>query len=144
MLTCLKCEQYSDTTCRASGKPAFVHVLRDGCPLEKFPKPATPPTSLPSLAHVPATSDLWRELHRRPFAADYVGGDDSAWLRDWSARVPCGDCRMEWVQVILPALPPDFASRQAYFAWTVAVHNRVNRKLGRREWTADEAAAHRE
>lgn len=36
-------------------------------------------------------------------------------------------------------LPPDLTSRDAFFAWSVALHNVVNKSLGKREWTTEEA-----
>ena len=34
---------------------------------------------------------------------------------------------------------PDFSSPETYFAWTVAAHNSVNAKLGKKIFTVDEA-----
>jgi hypothetical protein len=36
-------------------------------------------------------------------------------------------------------MPPDFTSPEAFFAWGVALHNAVNRKLGKPELTIEEA-----
>lgn len=84
-------------------------------------------------------SKLWAEIHRRALA--YVPGPTSAdrelaWLRRGvMRRLPCGECRREW-RAILRETPPDLSGAAGYFAWTVEAHNRVNRKLGKAEWTA--------
>jgi hypothetical protein len=88
---------------------------------------------------------LWAELHRRPYiysGADNAGGesnsgdasvgDDTAWLLKFTKRVPCGVCRKHWLE-IMRAIPPDFANRERYFAWTVTVHNAVNQRLRKPE-----------
>src|SRR5688572_23418284 len=54
-------------------------------------------------------------------------------------RVPCGECRAE-LDEILKALPCP-ADPSGRFAWGVEVHNRVNRKLGKREWGGGGAGA---
>lgn len=74
---------------------------------------------------------LWAELHARPWR---MGSPEheADWLAAFSRRVPCGTCQQHWVE-ILTATPPDFSSTDAYFAWTVAVHNAVNRRLGKPE-----------
>jgi hypothetical protein len=52
------------------------------------------------------------------------------WLADWAARLPrhgC-PCRNEWRR-ILTICPPPLHDGQALYWWTVAAHDRVNRKL---------------
>lgn len=66
---------------------------------------------------------LWAELHRQSL----VGLVDARWLREWSQRIPCGECRSEFNR-ILTELPLPFMRDDA-FSWSVAVHNRVNAKL---------------
>jgi hypothetical protein len=84
------------------------------------------------------TRKLWSILHNRAFILREVdGAKEAEFLREFDARVPCGDCRLHWRE-ILKKTPPDF---DAYFAWTVEVHNAVNRILGKREWTVAEARA---
>lgn len=74
---------------------------------------------------------LWRDLHGR--AAGLAGIDllaELAWLTDWSARVPCGDCRLRWLAG-WDAHPADLASPARYFAWTVMAHNATNAETGK-------------
>src|SRR5687767_8695514 len=75
----------------------------------------------------------WEELHRR--ALGWAGGEDAQWLADFAMRLPCGECRTHWFGM-LKRTPPDWAN---YFAWAVARHNEVNRRLGKPEITEGEA-----
>ena len=52
--------------------------------------------------------------------------------------LPCKFCTHHYIEH-LKTLPPDLSSRDALFAWTVALHNVVNKSLGKREWRDDEA-----
>ena len=74
----------------------------------------------------------WSLLHR-------YRGCDPQWLELWVHFIPqrC-DCK-DGYQKILEQLPPDFSTSEAFFAWGVALHNAVNRKLGKPEITIDEA-----
>lgn len=74
----------------------------------------------------------WSLLHR-------YRGCDPQWLELWVYFIPqrC-ECK-DGYQKILEQLPPDFSSPEAFFAWGVALHNAVNRKLGKPEITLDEA-----
>ena len=74
----------------------------------------------------------WAKLH------SYTGCDPQ-WLDLWQYFIPqmC-DCK-DGYQKILEEMPPDFTCPDAFFAWGVALHNAVNRKLGKPELTIDEA-----
>jgi len=73
-------------------------------------------------------TSTWDQLHRR--ALHHTGGDDSAFMRDFNEGVPQASCKCKehWLK-ILKKHPPKFGKR--YFAWTVYVHNKVNKKLGK-------------
>lgn len=77
---------------------------------------------------------LWAELHTRALA--YGGNDDSAWLATFAHRLPCSTCRPHWLEMV-QRTPPDFS--EGYFAWTVARHNEVNARLGKRHVPIEEA-----
>jgi hypothetical protein len=79
---------------------------------------------------------LWRELHTWALTAELT--DASAWLERFQWRIPCGDCRKQW-QVLLAENPPTIESNERLFAWTVFVHNIINRKLGKLEMSLAEA-----
>lgn len=42
----------------------------------------------------------------------------------------CGSCHDEWKD-ILRTMPPPLTSRTAFYNWTIAAHDRVNRKLNK-------------
>lgn len=64
---------------------------------------------------------LWRELHLVALA----GIIDAAWLDRFTVRIPCGDCRAHWTELLkLHPGPYDFA-------WTVDRHNDVNLRIGK-------------
>lgn len=75
----------------------------------------------------------WDELHRQ-------AEPTPEWFSGWQARIPninC-DCRRHWRELVA-AKPPDFSSREAFFAWTVEAHNAVNERLGKPLVTLEEA-----
>ena len=76
---------------------------------------------------------LWAELHARP--ATYSGDTaaELAWLDAFAARVPCGDCRRHWRELV-EKMPPDLTSAAAYERWTIDAHNAVNVELGKPVW----------
>jgi hypothetical protein len=76
----------------------------------------------------------WRALHRRALKVP-AGRDDAEWLATFRRMLPCGDCRNHW-DAMVAATPPEWAN---YFAWTVARHNEVNRRLGKPEMGEEEA-----
>ena len=64
---------------------------------------------------------------------------DAAGLAEWEKTIPqyeCG-CRAFYAKYKADN-PPDFTSPEAFFAWGVALHNAVNRKLGKPELTIEE------
>ena len=74
----------------------------------------------------------WSKLHA------YTGCDPQ-WLDIWQYLIPARcDCK-DGYQQILGELPPDFTTPEAFFRWGVALHNAVNRKLGKPELTYEEA-----
>lgn len=86
------------------------------------------------------TRAMWAELHARAFnAADL--SSEREWLEKFAQRVPCGECRRHWRELV-KLHPPDLSSPDAYFAWTVARHNDVSRRLGKPEWTVEQVRAH--
>lgn len=75
---------------------------------------------------------LWEELHTQLNPTDQ-------WLQKWIKRIPSFGCGCkQGFKDIMAANPPRYND---WFAWTVEVHNAVNRKLNRREWTIEEARA---
>jgi len=88
-----------------------------------------------------AAAAIWGELHRHTLLPDAIDpGREAVWLTKFALRIGCAECLFEWVR-LLDANPPDFSSRDGYFAWSVLVHNLVNRKLGKPEMAVEEARA---
>ena len=52
--------------------------------------------------------------------------------------IPCEKCRNHY-SAHLQTQPPRLENRDSIIQWTVDLHNRVNKSLGKREWTYDEA-----
>lgn len=116
-----------------------VHALAADCPLGKhagISPPAANPAPAP--ASPSPTALLWLELHRRPHFPDLDLSVERAWIGAWLARLPsCGGCRAEAERHIAEE-PPDLTGPQNYSRWSCRFHNRINRKLGKREWTEGE------
>ncbi len=77
----------------------------------------------------------WRELHR--------GFRSEAWVEKWIASLPCAECRAHAAGIISD-MPPDFTNADAFFAWSVRLHNAVNVRLGKPEMPLSSAIAERE
>lgn len=78
------------------------------------------------------TRDLWRKLHTTALAGNLT----PEWLNTFAPRLPCGDCQQHWTS-LLKEIPPVFGAGS--FEWSVTVHNAVNRRLGKPEWTVEDA-----
>lgn len=78
---------------------------------------------------------LWAALHRRALAVP-PGTSDNAWLAGFREILPCGDCRQHWDGMVAATPPP---AAPDLFAWTVARHNEVNRRLGKPEMALEAA-----
>ena len=85
-------------------------------------------------------SDLWAELHKR--ALNFKGAQDRVYLMNFKNRIPrtTTGCRCKEFYVIwMRQNPPKFGENGEYFAWTVALHNAVNAKLGKPTYTVEQA-----
>lgn len=71
---------------------------------------------------------LWDERAARAFYAEWLEGIPTT---------SC-NCRSHWMELTTDN-PPDFSSREAFFEWTWARHNDVNRRLKKPEITLAEA-----
>lgn len=71
---------------------------------------------------------LWAQLHLWSQVADLRRADE--WLKVFSSRISCGECRQRWWQII-EEMPPDRSNHRALFIWSVQIHNAVNRRLGK-------------
>ena len=76
---------------------------------------------------------VWSKLHG-------YRGCDPQWLEIWEYLIPKFGCSCtNDYQAYKASTPPDFTSPESLWLWGVALHNHVNRKLGKPELTVDEA-----
>jgi hypothetical protein len=65
---------------------------------------------------------------------------DAKDLADWELTIPQYECNCRRFYADWKAdNPPDHSSPEAFFAWGVALHNAVNKKLSKPEFTIEEA-----
>lgn len=69
-------------------------------------------------------SELWRDLHQ--WAATGDVSDADRWLQSFALRLPCGECRVHFQQMIQKNPPPKTSNQNLAF-WTFERHNEVNR-----------------
>ena len=87
--------------------------------------------SPPQFVH--AGTLAWIALHT-------YSGCEEQWLLEWEKTIPSAGCGCHAGYLSLKEeVPPDFSSPDAFFAWGVALHNSVNRKLGKQELSLEEA-----
>jgi hypothetical protein len=123
--------------CTVNGRDIHDNASDGQCPEDRFSGPPDPPHPSEKIDWTPTFHALWREFHAAPWEAMLLGRELD-WLKAFAERVPCGDCRAGFLE-LLEKHPPDLSSREAYFAWTVALHNAVNRKLGKPEMSVEDA-----
>lgn len=95
---------------------------------------------------VEQSRELWKELHE--YALKHtVGKNEAAWILVWSRRIPKftpkGTCScQEFFNKWYGTRRPDFKAEGGFFKWSVELHNAVNQKLHKPEWTVEVAKAH--
>ncbi len=91
------------------------------------------------------TSELWKELHLRCLNHT-PNTNDVHWLHTvWIPKIPryssrgteC-KCKEDWYKWYSQN-PPNFATKDTYFDWSVRAHNAVNAKLNKQIISVDEA-----
>lgn len=85
-------------------------------------------------------SYLWKELHQR--ALKNQGEDESHYLHNFASRIPryvtgckCKEFYSNWVRTN----PATYGKNGEFFAWTVKLHNAVNQKLNKPQYTVEQA-----
>lgn len=100
----------------------------------------TPRPKLNTTAPTPPLTgpQLWARWHVR--ALKWPGTGEPYWIEEnILAHLPCAGCRIH-VMALMDEMTPGFGiDGWDYFAWTVALHNAINRKLGKREMSVEEA-----
>ena len=88
-------------------------------------------------------SQAWHFIHyvavnypEAPTESDKV--DYKAFIDSLSNVMPCGSCGYHFKQYV-DSNPPNMDNRQSLFNWSVDAHNMVNKHLGKKELTYDEA-----
>jgi len=137
---------------------AVESYLAQPPPERSVPPPEKPCCAGGAPAAVPGNNPAiwgpgkWAELHARPDAlpADFFQQAkldrqraETAWLEKYRASLPCDQCRADF-DGLLAELPPVYDDREAYFTWTVGLHNVVNRRLGKPAFPQPAAAMMRE
>ncbi|CDS82244.1 related to ERV2-Flavin dependent sulfhydryl oxidase [Sporisorium scitamineum] len=120
------------------------------------PHPSSPPTSttkperlpgviMPKMANATAKAALgrstWHFLHTMTLRfPDQPTPEESETLRsfftNFAQLYPCGECARHFQQLIKD-LPPQVGSRMGASLWLCAVHNEVNKSLGKEEFPCD-------
>jgi hypothetical protein len=78
----------------------------------------------------------WIKLHSCTVSIKELQG----WFLEWENMIPkhgCS-CKNDYMK-LKNTLPPDFSSEYNFFVWGVKFHNLVNQKLGKEEYTIDQA-----
>lgn len=80
---------------------------------------------------------IWKYLHDSAASWDLSLESQVEILRNVEKRTPCGECRRSWVSMLADTPAPS-DSQKSFFEWTVRIHNRVNEKLGKPLFSADQ------
>jgi len=83
---------------------------------------------------------LWKELHE--YAQNYFDeptptqmASAERWFMEWRKKVPSFGCACkEHLAEALRTVTMDYSSRTALYSSTVALHNAINRILGKAQW----------
>lgn len=87
---------------------------------------------------------MWRFLHAASFAWGDAPDPDRkrdmiVFLRSIGTVLPCATCRRHYQEYVQKHLTEeDVASRDSLSRWVWALHNNVNRRLGKREWSLEQ------
>ena len=94
---------------------------------------------------------LWAFLHVASFEYPEVASDSDAVAQHtflWAAAVvlPCSRCRAHFTASLTAQVPfadsPVLSGREALAGYLVDLHNDINRRTGKPEWTLEQARAH--
>lgn len=121
-----------------SRKRDIVQISFDGdCEKDYFKNAPQPVPITSTTFDGPA---VWARIHWRAVdsASRFDPDAEWSWLKAILFILPCGECKQHW-NTFCASQPPDLSSAEAYFAWTVAVHNSVNAKLNKPIMEIDDA-----
>lgn len=87
----------------------------------------------------------WKALHEYALTFDEENLSEAqqnakAWLVDWRRTIPRTGCQCrDKFQRIESAHPVDLSSREAFWRWTILIHNVVSESLGKEQFTLEQA-----
>jgi hypothetical protein len=81
----------------------------------------------------------WRELHLYALTEQPTPLGRVAWLANFAASLPCGDCKRSWKLLMQQKPLLQSATDKQFWEWTVDRHNDVNAKLGKPLLTYEQA-----
>jgi hypothetical protein len=91
---------------------------------------------------------MWRTIHAIALSSEgkpLKSSEFKAFMLALSRVMPCDTCAAELADLLLSGDPSadlrplDELEGDTSFAWTVALHNRINRNSGASEWTREKA-----
>lgn len=127
-----------------SKKPICLHARCRGlCECPATCNDGVDPTAAKPRERIPPEiwgPPLWEKIHHRAIESEthFDADAERRWLKAIALAMPCGECRLHWLKWSTTN-PADLSSASAYFTWTVAAHNAVNRLLGKAEMTLEQA-----
>jgi len=85
---------------------------------------------------------FWKFLHEISFqypnsATEKEKKTHEYFLKNLSDFIPCQSCKNDYEKYIIQN-PPNLKSKTNLIKWTVDLHNHVNKKLGKREYSYEE------
>lgn len=85
---------------------------------------------------------FWKFLHEISFQfpmspTDQEKKSHEQFLKNLRDFIPCVSCKTDY-QKYVEQNPPNLKSRTLFIKWTVDLHNHVNKKLGKREFSYEE------
>ena len=128
----MRCLYCNDETAFVTGNCGCLTAMpataaSSALPLRRRPKPHI----IPGVRNI-SGAKYWDLLHaeRNP---------TPQWFKGWfDAITGCSRCKKDFARIVAEH-PPDYSSPTAFFEWSIFVHNLVNIKLGRPEFSLDAA-----
>ena len=73
----------------------------------------------------------WQELHLYALTEQPTPMERAAWLANFAASLPCGECKRSWKALTKEKPLPQKATDAEFFKWTVDRHSDVSEKIGK-------------
>lgn len=90
---------------------------------------------------------MWRVIHQIGLTTDLTSSTDSRrgfvdFMNSLKKAIPCTECRLHYTQYIDSHPYPSVdtkTDKTVFFEYTVDLHNSINKRLGKKTYTLDEA-----